>query len=86
MSTEVKFQKRAPGLYGTGIKHDLSDRWQWLWSACCTEVEACVDRHTSSDGWHVRYVCEHGHFTDTLGEWYPTLGDAKARITATGRA
>ena len=85
-TTQPRFRKIAAGLYGTGIMHSLEGRWEYLWSGCCTDVETCIDRYTCTDGWNVRYVCEHGHFTDILGEWYPTLRDAKADILGTGRA
>ena len=82
-ATELKFHKRMPGLYGTSVWRSTAGRFEFL--GCnygCTDVEVCVDGHTDSDGWYVRYVCAHDHFTDTLGEWFLTLRDAKAWMMA----
>lgn len=76
-----KFHKRATGLYGTSIWRELRN-WEFLYSACCDRVEVCIDGYTDRDGWFVRYVCEHDHFTDILGEWFPTLRAAKEWMTA----
>ena len=75
----IKIHKRAPGLYGTGVWHDSSKSWEWHHCNVegCVMVETCIDRYTCSDGWNVRYVCEHNCFTDALGEWFPTLRDGK---------
>jgi|DEB0MinimDraft_10_1074344.scaffolds.fasta_scaffold10184_5 hypothetical protein len=78
----VQFHKRMPGLYGTSIWRTTTGRLEYLHcNHGCTDVEVCIDGHTDRDGWYVRYVCEHDHFTDTLGEWFPTLRDAKAWMT-----
>jgi len=81
------FHKRLPGLYGTSLFHDVSNRWEYLHCPECHDeheetgapimVETCIDRYTCGDGWNVRYVCKHDDFTDTLGEWFPTLRDGK---------
>ena len=80
-ATDIKFHKRQPGLYGTGVWRSTIDHYEFLYCEHgCHEVEVCVDGHTDRDGWYVRYVCEHDHFTDTLGEWFPTLREAKEFI------
>ena len=75
----VKFVKRQPGLYGTGIWHDSSTTCEWHHCNVegCVMVETCIDRYTCSYGWNVRYVCEHDCFTDSLGEWFTTLTAGK---------
>lgn len=85
MATEqlIKFHKRQPGLYGTGVWRSTVGRWEFLYCEHqCTDVEICIDGRTHYDGWCVRYVCEHDCFTDIVGEWYPTLRDAKEEWVA----
>lgn len=83
MSTAPTFHKIMRGLYGTGIWRSTIGHYEFLGRECgCTDVEVCIDGHTDRDGWYVRYVCKHDHFTDTLGEWFPTLRDAKSWMSA----
>jgi|DEB0MinimDraft_10_1074344.scaffolds.fasta_scaffold109430_1 hypothetical protein len=92
MSATPKFEKRQPGLYATGIWQPIGS-YEYLWCPECWDaefedgvpvtVELQIDAKTSTGrGWDIRHVCRHGHFTDSLGEWYRTLGDAKASLMA----
>lgn len=79
-AAEIKFRSIAPGLYGTGIhKHEG-------WDAECDwcdehDVEVVIDHFTDEGrGWSIRYLCECGMFTESLGAWHRTLREAKAFI------
>lgn len=78
------FHKRQRGLYGTGVWRDRWSREHVFCHDTCTRVEVCIDGYTDRDGWFVRYVCDHDHFSDVLGEWFPTLRDAKAYFVERG--
>lgn len=79
------YRKISRGLYGTGkirsIYADEDTGCHYLGRCECKTVEMVIDNYTDRDGWYQRWVCEHGHFSDILGEWYPTLRAAKASIT-----
>lgn len=75
------FHKIDRGLYGTDVWREVFEHEFLYCKHGCDCIEVCIDGYTNRDGWYVRYVCKHGHFTDILGEWFPTLRDAKAFLT-----
>jgi hypothetical protein len=78
------FRKMNTGLYGTGQIRSIyaNEETGCHYLRCeCKTVEKVIDARTSiGRGWDIRWVCECGHFTDLLGEWYPTLAAAKQAI------
>lgn len=77
MKTAVSLRKVQTGLWGTNRVRLLHEHEFLYCNHGCQSVEVCVDGYTDRDGWYIRYVCDHGHFSDTLGEWFPTLRAAK---------
>lgn len=78
-----KFRKIMTGLYGTGVCRNRYHN-EGIDHLCdCQTVEVVLDMYTTpNDGCWERYMCCCGNFTDTLGEWFPTLRDAKAFMLA----
>jgi hypothetical protein len=73
----TKYRKITRGLYGTGVHRSV---YPFEFLPCeCSIVEEVLDMYTTlNDGCWERYICPCGNMTDILGEWYPTLRDAKA--------
>ena len=84
-TTAPKFRKVDTGLYGTGLHTTTASKpgeHGYHFTGCdCDTVEMMIDNYTNRDGWYQRWVCPCGNFSDVLGEWFPTLRDAKAYIT-----
>ena len=78
-TTAPKFRKIMTGLYGTTL---MRDRYPREFLPCdCETVELVLDMYTTpNDGCWERYICPCGEYSEVLGEWYPTLRDAKAYI------
>lgn len=80
------FRKIATGLYGTGLARPIyaDEETTNHYLRCeCKTVEQVIDARTSiGRGWDIRWICQCGHFSDVLGEWFPTLTVAKQAITA----
>ena len=77
MKTAISLRKVQTGLWGTNVVRILNQHECLCCEHGCRWVEVCLDNYTDRDGWFVRYVCDHGHFSDTLGEWFPTLRAAR---------
>ena len=81
------------GMYSTGIFRPLFE-FEKLWCPDCEDalygegvvpiVEAVLDRDERGRGYHTRYVCEHFEMTETLGQWYRNLQEAKEGIERFG--
>ena len=79
-----KIRKIMTGLYGTGIYRERYPRETIDHCCDCETVELVLDMYTTpNDGCWERYICGCGNLTETLGEWYRTLRDAKAHILNT---